>query len=54
MLTFDKREGDIVKKDSAFGLHQKVAGAIVELWMSVTHAGDVFWCVGKEYFFVRG
>ena len=43
----------IVKKASLFGggdgvhverdcrLHQKVALAVVELWMSVTHAGDV-------------
>ena len=39
-----------MKKDSTFWLHQKVARAVVELWMSVTHAGDVFWCVGNEYF----
>ena len=32
------------------GLHQKAALAVVELWLSVTHAGDVT-CVGREYFF---
>ena len=30
-----------VHADRVCRLHQKVALAVVELWMSVTHAGDV-------------